>query len=47
MGHVFNNWVASLSVGKLAAGGVLLSLVLLAVVGLLFRAWGKQGGGRR
>lgn len=47
VGHVFNNWFASLSVGKLAAGGVLLSLVLLAVVGLLFRAWGKQGGGRR
>lgn len=45
--HLFNNWFASLSVGKLAAGGVLLSLVLLVVVGLLFAAWGKQGGGRR
>ena len=45
--HLFNNWFASLSVGKLAAGGVLLAGVLLAIVCLLFRAWNKADGGRR
>lgn len=41
--HLFNNWFAGLAVGKLAAGSVLLSIVLLAVVCALLRAWGKQG----
>lgn len=42
--HLFNNWFASLSVGKLAAGGVLLGAALLVIVVALFCAWGKQGG---
>lgn len=40
--HLFNNWFASLSTAKLAAGGVLLGLVLFLVVCLLFRSWAKQ-----
>lgn len=40
--HLFNNWFASLSIAKLAAGGVVLGVVLLAIVCLLFRAWAKQ-----
>lgn len=42
--HLFNNWFASLSVGKLAAGGVLLGAALLVIVAALFFAWGKQDG---
>lgn len=42
--HLFNNWFASLSVGKLAAGGVLLGAALLVIVAALFCAWGKQDG---
>lgn len=42
--HLFNNWFASLSVGKLAASGVLLGAALLVIVAALFCAWGKQDG---
>lgn len=44
--HLFNDWFASLSMGKLAAGGALLGVALLAVACLLFRAWGRNGNGR-
>lgn len=45
--HLFNNWFANLSVGKLAAGGVLLGAALLLVVVALFVAWNnKDGEGR-
>ncbi|WP_139652633.1 carbohydrate ABC transporter permease [Raoultibacter phocaeensis] len=40
--HLFNNWFASLSVAKLAAGGVVLGIVLSVVVCVLFRLWSKQ-----
>lgn len=40
--HLFNNWFASLAVGKLAAAGVLLGAVLLVAVCLLFWAWGRK-----
>lgn len=42
--HLFNNWFASLSVGKLAAGGMLLSAALLGLVGVLFWAWNRKDG---
>lgn len=45
--HLFNNWFASLSVGKLAAAGVLLAAALLAIVLVLFHAWGTMDEGRR
>lgn len=40
--HLFNNWFASLSISKLAAGGVILGLVLFTVVCVLFRTWMKH-----
>lgn len=42
--HVFNNWFAELSMDKMAAGSVLLCLVITAVVILLHRSWGKEEG---
>lgn len=41
MQHVFNNWFSELSVDKMAAGSVLLCLVITAFVLLLHRSWGK------
>ena len=40
--HLFNNWFATLSVTKLAAGGLLLGLVLFVIVCILFRAWNRK-----
>lgn len=40
--HVFNNWFAELSMDKMAAGSVLLCLVITAFVLLLHRSWGKE-----
>lgn len=37
--HLFNNWFLSLSVDKMAAGAVLLSVVTGAAVAALQRAW--------
>lgn len=45
--HLFNNWFATLSVGKLAAGGVVLGAVLLVVVCILFKAWDRSDRGSR
>lgn len=38
--HVFNNWFADLSVDKMAAGSVLLCMVITVFVLLLQRSWG-------
>lgn len=38
--HVFNNWFADLSVDKMAAGSVLLCMVITIFVLLLQRSWG-------
>lgn len=40
--HVFNNWFRDLSVDKMAAGSCLLSAVILALVVLLQKSWGKE-----
>lgn len=40
--HVFNNWFLSLSVDKMAAGAVLLAVVICAAVQVLQRAWERQ-----
>ena len=37
--HVFNNWFSSLSVDKMAAGSVLLCMVVAVLVLLLQRSW--------
>lgn len=41
--HVFNNWFLSLSIDKMAAGAVFLSLVIFGAVLGLRRAWEVQG----
>jgi multiple sugar transport system permease protein len=38
--HLFNNWFAGLSIGKLAAGSVLLFIVITILVLVLYRVWG-------
>lgn len=40
--HVFNNWFSVLSVDKMAAGSVLLCIVLIIFVLLLQRSWDKE-----
>lgn len=40
--HVFNNWFLSLSVDKMAAGAVLLAIVIWIAVQALQRAWERQ-----
>lgn len=40
--HVFNNWFLSLSVDKMAAGAVLLAVIICAAVQVLQRAWERQ-----
>ena len=40
--HVFNNWFAELSMDKMAAGSVLLCMVVAAFVLLLQRSWDKS-----
>lgn len=40
--HVFNNWFRDLSVDKMAAGSCLLAVVILGLVFLLQRSWGKE-----
>lgn len=40
MQHLFNNWFRDLDMDKMAAGAVLMSLVILALVLLLQKAWG-------
>ena len=40
--HVFNNWFSELSVDKMAAGSVLLCIVLVVFVLLLQRSWDKE-----
>lgn len=40
--HVFNNWFRDLSVDKMAAGSCLLTVVILGLVFLLQRSWGKE-----
>lgn len=40
--HVFNNWFAELSVDKMAAGSVLLCLLITIFVLLLHRSWGRE-----
>lgn len=41
--HLFNNWFADLSFGKLAAASTVLLAVLTAVVSVLFFVWRKSG----
>lgn len=40
--HLFNNWFRELSMDKMAAGAVLLALVILALVLLLEKSWNKE-----
>lgn len=40
--HVFNNWFSDLSVDKMAAGSVLLCIVIIVFVLLLQRSWGGR-----
>lgn len=40
--HLFNNWFLNLSVDKMAAGSVLLALVIGIIVGILQRCWGRE-----
>lgn len=40
--HVFNNWFSDLSVDKMAAGSVLLCIVIIVFVLLLQRSWGGE-----
>ncbi len=40
--HVFNNWFSELSVDKMAAGSVLLCMVLLLFVLMLQRSWDQE-----
>lgn len=40
--HVFNNWFSELSVDKMAAGSVLLCIVLVVFVLLLQKSWDKE-----
>lgn len=40
--HVFNNWFQDLSIDKMSAGSVLLSLVILDFVLLLQRSWDQE-----
>ena len=41
--HLFNNWFAALSLGKLSAGSVVLGVGFVVVVAALFLAWRKGG----
>lgn len=40
--HLFNNWFLNLSVDKMAAGSVLLALVIGIFAGILQHIWGKN-----
>lgn len=40
--HLFNNWFLNLSVDKMAAGSVLLSLVIGIFVGILAHCWERE-----
>jgi multiple sugar transport system permease protein len=40
--HVFNNWFTNLYFDKIAAGAVLVSIVLFILVLLLYKAWGTR-----
>lgn len=40
--HLFNNWFQELSVDKMAAGSVLLALVIGAVVLILQKSWNRE-----
>lgn len=41
--HLFNNWFVDLSIDKMAAGSVLLALVIGAIVGILQHCWEEDG----
>lgn len=41
--HVFNNWFLNLSVDKMAAGAVMLAMVIGLVVQALMRVWEENG----
>lgn len=45
--HLFNNWFSTLSISKLAAGGVMLAAVLFVIVCILHKAWSKNDRGER
>lgn len=40
--HLFNNWFRELSVDKMAAGAVLMALVIFGLVCLLQKSWGRE-----
>ena len=40
--HLYNNWFRELDFDKIAAASVMTSLVVLALIGLLQRAWDKE-----
>lgn len=44
--HVFSNWFRDLSLDKMAAGAVLNSLILIALILLLQKFWGWRGENR-
>ena len=41
--HLFNNWFVDLSIDKMAAGSVLLALIIAAIVTTLQRCWEEEG----
>lgn len=41
--HLFNNWFRDLSLGKMAAGAVIVSLILIVLIVLLERLWNREG----
>ncbi|MDD3278052.1 MAG: sugar ABC transporter permease [Lachnospiraceae bacterium] len=43
--HLFNNWFRELSMDKMAAGAVVMTLVIFLVVLILTKTWGKEGHG--
>lgn len=42
MQHLFNNWFAALSLDKMSAASVLLSIVILLFIIVLYKTWGKE-----
>ena len=41
--HIFNNWFRNLEMDKIAAGAVINSVILIALILLLQKTWEKRG----
>ncbi|MDD3340461.1 MAG: ABC transporter permease subunit, partial [Lachnospiraceae bacterium] len=40
--HLFNNWFRDLSIDKMAAGAVVMTVVIFVAVLILTKTWGRQ-----